>query len=139
MIPTIDDMAKTGLSSIYLRCLTCWARPTSWCEWCVSLDHDSKDCPFSFGSSHTTLPFNLPLTSPLPSKSTLNMLSTRSMGEFGQGCKYRHAMPCHVCSICEEPQPKSKCTKSSGRELKSSAVSVRHSELPGSVCLGMIR
>ena len=33
--------------SIYARCFTGWARPPSWCTLCVTLDHDTADCPYA--------------------------------------------------------------------------------------------
>ena len=43
-----QHMAETGQKdwskvdpSIYSRYLMGWSRPNSWCEWCVSLDHNS--------------------------------------------------------------------------------------------------
>lgn len=120
-----QHMAETGGKdwskvdpSIYSRCLTGWARPTSWCEWCVSLDHDSNDCPFSSarGRERRTQPYPSTSRSSVPSRASQpqTCIKFNKYGgdcKFGQACKYRH-----VCSICEEPHPKSKCTKGSGGE-----------------------
>ena len=33
--------------SIYAWCFTGWAPPPSWCTLCVTLDHDTADCPYA--------------------------------------------------------------------------------------------
>ena len=127
MIPTTDSkhMAETGKKdwskvypSIYLRCLTGWAWPTTWCELCVSLDHDANDCLFSsaWGRERRMQPHPSPYWSSAAFRTSQppTCIKYSKYGgdcKFGQGCKYRH-----VCAICEEPHPKSKCTKSLGRE-----------------------
>jgi hypothetical protein len=33
--------------SIYARCFTGWVRSPSWCTICVTLDHNTSECPFA--------------------------------------------------------------------------------------------
>ena len=110
------DWSKVD-ASIYSRCLTGWARPTTWCEWCVSLDHETNDCPFSNQPIRARdKPRFQPYSSNVPRSSMTHRSAqlptcikfNRYGGDckFGAGCKYRH-----VCSICGEPHPQSKCTK----------------------------
>ena len=117
-----QHMAETGRKdwskvdpSIYSRCLTGWAWPTSWCEWCVSLDYNSNECPFGSarGKDRCIQPYPSTSRSSATARAgqTPTCIKYNKYGgdcKFGQGCKYRH-----VCSICEELHPKTKCTKGS--------------------------
>ena len=65
--------------SIYSRCLTGWARPTSWCEWCVSLDHDSNKCPFSSARGKDQPPAHLQLPEQANPQLASNIISTEAI------------------------------------------------------------
>ena len=87
--------------SIYSRCLTGWARPTSWCEWCISLDHDSSECPFTAarGKERCHQPY------PAPSSMVRATAKARSQvqphcikyNKYGDDCKFGASYPRSKC------------------------------------------
>ena len=99
--------------SIYARCFTGWARSSSWCMLCVTLDHDTADCPFALFQdrrSRRSVPYP-PSSSAgrvLPkSRSTPICIKYNKYNgdcRHGESCKFRHE-----CSQCQGPHPRSQC------------------------------
>ena len=113
-------MAETGQRdwskvdpSIYARCFTGWVWSPLWCTICISLDHDTSDCPFApLQNRRGWRPLPYP-----PSSSAGRVLSkSRSTPicikfnkyngdcRHGELCKFRHE-----CSQCQGPHPRSQC------------------------------
>ena len=125
-------MAETGQRdwskvdpSIYARCFTGLARSPSWCTICVTLDHDTSDCPFApmqDRRAHRPLPYP-PYTpsgaAPRPSTkfraTPICIKCNKYHGDcrHGESCKFRHE-----CSQCQGAHPRSQCKMDSGPATK---------------------
>ena len=101
--------------SIYARCFTGWAKSPSWCVICVTLDHDTADCPYASSQERRAR-----RPSPYPSYAS-NSSSHRPSPKgqvpicikynkyngdcrHGESCKFRH-----VCSQCQGAHPRAQC------------------------------
>jgi len=111
--------------SIYARSFTGWAKTSSWCTWCVSLDHDNSSCPFNNGQHyrHNTnrrmQPYPTHMIRGSSEQTCIKYNRYNGDCKFGENCKYKH-----VCSSCGGGHPKSKCTSSkSGNQAGSSTSS----------------
>lgn len=96
------DWSKVDLS-IYARCFTGQAKNPSWCVICLTLDHDTADCPYASTQEHKAR-----RPSPYPSYasgSSSHWPSSKGQApvcikfnkydedcRHGEACKFRHAM-----------------------------------------------
>ena len=113
-------MAETGQRdwskvdpSIYARCFTGSARSTAWCEVCITLDHDTSDCPFaSVQVRRNRRPSPYPAVGQPQGMRYADRMPPICLKynkyngdcKFGTSCKYRHA-----CSLCQQAHPRSQC------------------------------
>ena len=118
--------------SIYSRSFTGWAKSTSWCELCVTLDHDTADCPYNIKPSYGQVSqpsatrsqlFGLQLTPKGRSgpRSSFICIKYNKYGgdcKYGASCRYKR-----VCSSCKGNHPRTKCSsKQASEEEKSKTV-----------------
>jgi hypothetical protein len=116
-------MAETGQRdwsrvdpSIYARCFTGWAKSPSWCVICVTLDHDTADCPYASNQERrarrsspypTSAAAGGPSHKPsLKGQAPVCIKFNKYNGDcrHGESCKFRH-----VCSQCQGAHPRSQC------------------------------
>ena len=111
-------MAETGQKdwskvdpSIYARCFTGWARPPTWCTVCVTLDHDTGDCPYAAVQDRRVrrpTPYTAggggPRSAPKMRPVCIKYNKYNGDCRHGETCKFRH-----VCSQCQGAHPRLQC------------------------------
>ena len=109
------------------------AKSTSWCELCVTLDHDTADCPYNIKASYgeASQPpatrsqlFGLQLAPKGRSgpRSSFICIKYNKYGgdcKYGASCRYKH-----ICSSCKGNHPRTKCSSKQAalEEEKSKAI-----------------
>ena len=120
-------MAETGQRdwskvdpSIYARCFTGWARPPSWCTLCVTLDHDTADCPYASVQDRRArrlVPYEAGGVGPRSTTKIrpICLKYNKYNGDcrHGESCKFRH-----VCSQCQGAHPRAQCKQEQGHPGK---------------------
>ena len=93
------DWLKVHPSIYYARSFTGWVKTSSWCTWCVRLDHDNTTCPFNAAITqhhrHNPTRRMEPYPTHLRNSDQTCIKYNRYNGDckFGENCKFRH-----ICS-----------------------------------------
>ena len=108
--------------SIYAQCFTGQAvSAENWCAKCQYLDHTSVNCPYRQRKSPWHSMAGAGASQPMSrNEQQICMKFNKFNGDckFGKDCRYLH-----VCSVCRENHPVSRCKSSGGNGVSAPAMS----------------